>query len=507
MATILTKKSDTASSVPLVADLTNAAGGAELAVNTADKRLFTKTSGGTVVELGINPSSMTLPNGTANGVPYLNGSKVLTSGSALTFDGTQFKVTGNAAITAASFPALKYYDNSSNLKGEIYYGVGGSDLNLVNYAAGPIIFKPNNTEAMHLTSSGNLGLGVTPSAWTTYKALQNGWSSLAGYAAADTAVFSNAYFDGGYKYIGNGFASQYRQINSAHQWFTAPSGTAGNAISFIQAMTLDASGNLGVGTTSPSALGLQVTKGSGVAAGVLLNNSANNWSISTGASVNYLAFVDNQFSERARIDSSGNLLVGTTSASNTPSSGISLNVSSNSAGSSAIALGHINGSASGDKYAWFNYNGSTIGSITQNGTTAVAYNTTSDHRLKNNVRTADALRFKDIRFVDFEWVDGRHDCGVIAHELQAIYPDLVVGTKDETEVRTVELTPAVPAVLDEEGNVVTPEVPAVTEEQTFDKHQQVNYIGLIPRMGTIVQQLMAKVEAMEAEIAALKAHP
>jgi len=59
MATLLTKKSDTASSVPLAGDLTNAAGGAELAVNTADKKLYVKNSSGTVVELtGLKPTDI-----------------------------------------------------------------------------------------------------------------------------------------------------------------------------------------------------------------------------------------------------------------------------------------------------------------------------------------------------------------------------------------------------------------------------------------------------------------
>lgn len=58
MTTILTKKKDT-SGAPAPGDLTNAAGGAELAVNTADKRLYTKDSGGNVVEIGINPTSIT----------------------------------------------------------------------------------------------------------------------------------------------------------------------------------------------------------------------------------------------------------------------------------------------------------------------------------------------------------------------------------------------------------------------------------------------------------------
>lgn len=57
MATILTKKKDT-TGAPGAGDLTNAAGGAELAVNTADKRLYTKDSGGNVVEIGTNPTSI-----------------------------------------------------------------------------------------------------------------------------------------------------------------------------------------------------------------------------------------------------------------------------------------------------------------------------------------------------------------------------------------------------------------------------------------------------------------
>jgi hypothetical protein len=60
MTTILTKKKDTAGA-PVAGDLTNSAGGAELAVNTATKRLYTKDSGGNVVEIGTNPSSLDVP--------------------------------------------------------------------------------------------------------------------------------------------------------------------------------------------------------------------------------------------------------------------------------------------------------------------------------------------------------------------------------------------------------------------------------------------------------------
>jgi hypothetical protein len=95
MATILTKKKDT-TGAPGAGDLTNAAGGAELAVNTADKRLYTKDSGGNVVEIGTNPTilnvdnlrldsstlSSTDTNGNINITPNGSGSTVVTKLSA-----------------------------------------------------------------------------------------------------------------------------------------------------------------------------------------------------------------------------------------------------------------------------------------------------------------------------------------------------------------------------------------------------------------------------------------
>jgi hypothetical protein len=112
------------------------------------------------------------------------------------------------------------------------------------------------TERMRLNASGNLGLGVTPSAWgNNFRTLQIGsGASFSGRSSSPTQAFMGANFfnDGATKYIGNGEATLYQMFSGQHQWYTAPSGTAGSAISFTQAMTLDASGNLGIGTTSPS---------------------------------------------------------------------------------------------------------------------------------------------------------------------------------------------------------------------------------------------------------------
>lgn len=113
----------------------------------------------------------------------------------------------------------------------------------------------SGTLQMTLDSTGNLGLGVTPSATqSSYKSIEmfgTYWMSGNG-TTPSTNLYTNGYFDGSNRYKYTGFAaSSYQSYNGIHAWLTAPSGTAGNAISFTQAMTLDASGNLGVGTATP----------------------------------------------------------------------------------------------------------------------------------------------------------------------------------------------------------------------------------------------------------------
>jgi hypothetical protein len=177
-------------------------------------------------------------------------------------------------------------------------------------------------------AGGNLGLGVTPSAWITPAIQAGSYASVHTNLNLGAAEFmSNAYRSASttYNYINTNYATRYRQYDGAHTWWTAASGTAGNAITFTQAMTLDASGNLLVGATSST----YSTSGRGV---IEVNGSSNSLFAlkRAGAGSAYLLASSGEFqfnnteatpmtfyvngSERARIDSSGRFLIGTTNS-------------------------------------------------------------------------------------------------------------------------------------------------------------------------------------------------
>ena len=213
--------------------------------------------------------------------------------------------------------ALQFVTNGTN-RYRIGIPSGSTDL---QFLAG------GTTETMRLDSSGNLGLGVTPSAFSGGKAIEIGAAGNAfnGYEASNILISSGAYYNGGWKYANSLYgASLYQQYRGTHNWQIAASGTAGFPITFTQAMTLDASGNLGLGETNPAAYGGFVSKYAGIglhanstsgAAGLnLYENGTGRFSLRTLNGSAGLSFYDTfNGAERARIDSSGNLLVGTTS--------------------------------------------------------------------------------------------------------------------------------------------------------------------------------------------------
>ena len=114
-------------------------------------------------------------------------------------------------------------------------------------AESSLAFELGGSELMRITSAGNVGIGVTPSAWGS---TGNITANSIGSSTVQCLVGANAYYNLGYKYASTGIASQYEQDNGNHNWKIAPSGTAGNAITWTNAMTLSSSGNLLVGTTT-----------------------------------------------------------------------------------------------------------------------------------------------------------------------------------------------------------------------------------------------------------------
>jgi hypothetical protein len=113
----------------------------------------------------------------------------------------------------------------------------------------------------------NVGVGVTPSAWSQGKALELGFlgNSIWGAAPNQTIITANSYYNGGWKYAANGTATNYEQASGQHFWYSAPNNTlgAGQTCTFGPAkMTLNANGVLALLNGNAAANGVGIAFGS-----------------------------------------------------------------------------------------------------------------------------------------------------------------------------------------------------------------------------------------------------
>jgi hypothetical protein len=264
---------------------------------------------------------------------------------------------------------------------------------------------------------------------------------------------------------------------------------------------------------------------------------------SVGSKTNIPLVFNTNNSEAARIDSSGNLLVGTTS-NPMPFQQGKLTLDTGNAVYNGLAISQLgNGftaystrpSAAHQYYAGYflNSSGTAIGSISV-GTSSTAYNTSSDYRLKENV-TADwdaTTRLKQLNPVRFNFIadaDTTVD-GFLAHEVQDIVPEAISGTKDgmrdeeyQVSAATGDIyTPAVEATYDEDGVELTAAVDEVIHSTDVERpeelaegqqwrettaavmgtrsvpdYQGIDQSKLVPLLVKTIQELEARIAALE----------
>ena len=164
------------------------------------------------------------------------------------------------------------------------------------------------------------------------------------------------------------------------------------------------------------------------------------------------------------------------------------------------------GSVAAQTMVVFRNGNANIGSITTEGS-STAFNTSSDYRLKTDAQpmTGASARVQALNPVNFEWiVDGTRTDGFLAHEAQAVVPECVTGTKDAMRDEEYEVTAAIEATYDDDGNELTAAVEAVMGTRSVPDMQGIDQSKIVPLLTAALQEALTEITALKARVTALE---
>lgn len=269
--------------------------------------------------VGIGTSSPSSKLEVSNGANSNGALKVSTTGTAAGNFASMNFVTGTAVWTAgteASNGRFFIYSNAASRDQLSFSGGTNSDVTLTTTGTGTFRFNTGSTERLRIDTNGNLGIGTTTPSAQGLSVLKSG--------ATDAGV-----------QVGNGTASTYLTQSADGNFYLYNYGAYGLILgtSGVEKMRLDASGNLGIGTTPAYKLDVdhggspvRFRNGTTGYGSIALGGSAtatNNYQLASDGSGNFIIYRGNPGAgtERLRVDTNGNLGVGTTAPTNYTGSG------------------------------------------------------------------------------------------------------------------------------------------------------------------------------------------
>lgn len=380
----------------------------------------------------------------------------------------------------------------------------------------------NLTDAISVSGS-NVGIGTSSPA-TLLNISSNSSVAPVVFTITDTDnAVPNGQVLGGINFetsdtTNTGVSAQIEAVYENASGATAIGFRTGYAGALVDTMHLDFVGRVGIGTASPTNLlhlkdegyQLKIEDTSSGNTGEVLVSDTSLYFFSDRS--NAKANSDIRFSvdntERMRIDSSGNVLVGTTSTA--PNVGVGHAFTSAGGTTTKFDITspneikiYNNNNGTGAAYViQYRQNNISKGGITV-GSSSTTYATTSDYRLKTDAQPMSGAseRVLALKPVNFEWISsGERVDGFLAHEAQAVVPEAVTGTKDAMMDEEYEVTAA---VLDADGMVVTE---AVMGTRSVPDMQGIDQSKLVPLLTAALQEALTEISALKVRVAALEAN-